>query len=396
MTDRTLPSYLNEVRGGYYYDPSKAAVRAGIVKRKYFPKDKLEDAIKYTEENQLLVAEWRKTYKKLKRIPSGEVNVNNLIYHYFTSSDYNLLHSSTKSMYKNAINRHKDKNVKGLELGLWGVKEITPPLLAYAYEREVNESGVYAANEFIRLYRVLFNYGIRHGFITYNPFSYVKMHRHKARKVMWKREDVRAFLNTAFSKWEWRNVGILFYCIYEWGQRPGDICKLKWENVDLDNKIVTITQSKRGSTVKLPISTGLVSILRQQQEEFFKAVPQTYIAPKMVRKMGKWVPYTSSAINDFFLTICNAAGLPKELQLRDLRRTAITETIENGADALQVMMLSGHQSVASVMPYFVHTLKGAVKAQTIRDFPATLVEGGMVKKRYGFDKEKPNAQPVQA
>jgi site-specific recombinase XerD len=85
-----------------------------------------------------------------------------------------------------------------------------------------------------------------------------------------------------------------------------------------------------------------------------------------------------------FNDIKEAAKLPAELQMRDLRRTAITETIENGADLLTVMMLSGHRAASSVTPYFVHTLKGSTKAQEIRQFPAQLLESNVLEvPRYG-------------
>ena len=397
MTDlkQKLPPNMFACTGGYYFNPPKAAQRAGVYKPKYFRKDKLEEGIRYAMEGNAIMAEWRKTYRRLRRIVRG-ITINHLIEHYFYSSDFNSLGEATKAGYRGVINKMRTKMVQGTPLGDWQVEKMTPPLIASAYEKEVKDSGVNAANDFIAMYRLLYNHGIRHGFHTYNPFSYVKKQSSKPRKVMWKRVDVRAFLNTAFSKWEWRNVGIVFYCLYEWGQRPGDICRLCWDQIDMEKKIVTITQSKRGATVRLPISDGLMSVFKQQKAEFFEKLEHKYVAPQMVRRNGKWVPYTSGSLNNYFDAICEAAKLPKTLQLRDLRRTAITETIENGADALQVMMLSGHQSVASLQPYFVHTLKGAQTAQTIRDFPATLIEGGMVKKRYGFQKEKPNAQPVQA
>jgi integrase len=80
-----------------------------------------------------------------------------------------------------------------------------------------------------------------------------------------------------------------------------------------------------------------------------------------------------------FREICEVAGIPQELQLRDLRRTAITEVIENGGDLLTVMMMSGHQNAASVSPYFVHTLKGSTKAQQIREFPSSLINPNLLK-----------------
>lgn len=139
----------------------------------------------------------------------------------------------------------------------------------------------------------------------------------------------------------------------------------------MEGRYVTIKQQKRGSIVKLPMSNGLYNIFAQQKKEFFR---QQWVAPQLQRRDGKWVPYTVTLVNDYFDKIKKEAGLSSDLQLRDLRRTAITETIENGADALQVMMLSGHNSTSSLMPYFVHTLKGAQKAQEIREFPDQLIE----------------------
>jgi len=201
---------------------------------------------------------------------------------------------------------------------------------------------------------------------------------------MWERKHVMAFLNTAFSKWEWRNAGILFYCLYEWGQRVSDILKLKWPQIDLKDRMVTITQSKRGATVKLPISDGLHSVLQQQWTDF---PCRHLVAPRMRRVDSEWKAYDVLTINALFHKIAEAAKLPKHLQLRDLRRTAITETIENGADMLTVMMLSGHRSVASVSPYFVHTLKGSTKAQEIRQFPSQLIgETKLDVPRFGFNR----------
>jgi site-specific recombinase XerD len=93
----------------------------------------------------------------------------------------------------------------------------------------------------------------------------------------------------------------------------------------------------------------------------------------MVRRQGKWTPYSIATLNNHVIDIMAEAKLDKELQLRDLRRTAITETIENGGDLLTVMQMSGHQHAASVTPYFVHTRRGAAKAQEIRQFPQHLM-----------------------
>jgi integrase len=139
---------------------------------------------------------------------------------------------------------------------------------------------------------------------------------------------------------------------------------------------VTIKQSKKGVTVNLPISDGLTNILKQQYKEH---PCRTYVAPKSRARSHEWIPYNIATIMSVYREIGEVADIPKTLQLRDLRRTAITEVIENGGDLLTVMMMSGHQSATSVSPYFVHTLKGGTKAQQIRDFPSMLINPDKMK-----------------
>ena len=55
-------------------------------------------------------------------------------------------------------------------------------------------------------------------------------------------------------------------------------------------------------------------------------------------------------------------NLPKELQARDLRRTAVVEMVEEGVDLLGIMQVTGHKSPQSVKPYLVNTFSGASNA----------------------------------
>jgi len=50
-----------------------------------------------------------------------------------------------------------------------------------------------------------------------------------------------------------------------------------------------------------------------------------------------------------------------------LRRTAITEMIEAGADLAGIMQVSGHNSPQSVKPYMVNTFSGASRVLEARN-----------------------------
>jgi integrase len=177
--------------------------------------------------------------------------------------------------------------------------------------------------------------------------------------VMWQPEHVTLFLDTAYNNFRWRSIGLIVHMSYEWGQRVGDMRTLKWESIKFDEKRMDLEQSKRGVDVHLPISDNLIKMLAQQKEDFDF---QDYVAPRTEPKAGTYSHYTIDEIHILINEVKDEANLPKELQARDLRRTAITEMVEAGVDLVGIMQVSGHQSPQSVKPYLVNTYSGASNA----------------------------------
>lgn len=364
MSDTRYLASLGNDR--YYYNPPTKAVEAGVVCRKYFTST--DEAVTYVTEQNSLLDEWSSVLRHIKKL-STESRVKHLLLSYYSSQDFTSLHPNTKKHYKFYLDHWQSRKVGGVVFENMKLSALTTPMMQRLYEDEASRS-IWTANQVLTNLRLLFNYGIRLGYITFNPFTQVKKKSVAKRKHMWSREYVRAFLNIAFSKWEWRNAGVIFYIMYETAQRNSDIIKLKWDDINFDKGFFTVKQSKRGATVKIPISTGLMSILKQQRDDFGM---QDYVAPRMVRYQGKWCHYSIQTLNNIFARIKEEASIPDDLQMRDLRRTALTETVEGGADAVTLMQLSGHQSITSLNPYIVHTLAGATKAQDMRQFPDSIV-----------------------
>ena len=65
--------------------------------------------------------------------------------------------------------------------------------------------------------------------------------------------------------------------------------------------------------------------------------------------------------------IARAAGLPDDLQVRDLRRTAATEGASASATPAEMMAVGGWVNQASIRPYLVQTLEQAAAFQAKRD-----------------------------
>jgi integrase len=104
-------------------------------------------------------------------------------------------------------------------------------------------------------------------------------------------------------------------------------------------------------------------MLRQQKEDFGF---QEYVAPRIKPRAGAYTPYDKEEISNLINVLLDEANLPRELTAMDLRRTAVTEMMEGGADLVGIMQVTGHKNTASVKPYMVNTFSGASKALEAR------------------------------
>lgn len=362
----SLPRYLYfcEKQNIYRYDCPIKLHNLGVVRRRSFSPSDLKKAVEYANEQNALIDAYRSELVVLKDIKSNS-KIEEVVKDYFHSVHFTNLAESTKQGYKARLNYWLDKKIDGITLRKARIDTITTAMCQRLYDKLTRDGSIAANNDSLSMFRILFSYAVRRGYINVNPFSLVKPLSTKSRKQVWTKRDVKMFITTAFTQWRWRSLGIIVYCAYEWGQRIGDMRLLTWDCFNFDTGVVTLVQSKRGVKVEIPTSTGLRQVLVQQHKDFGW---QKYVAPMVAinRPRQGLVPYSKLYVNKVAREIMDAAGISKELQIRDLRRTAITEMVEMGVPVPSVMSVSGHTSVASLSPYIKHTLKGATNAQQMR------------------------------
>ena len=293
------------------------------------------------------------------REPTKKDTLNTMVEYYQKSAGFAGLKPPTQVSYDNQLNKVCLTCVQGNEqLGNIKLKDISMKHMTEAYEKWL-VVGKRTANLRATVLSIVFKHAMRREIIDKNPVSNLTRKADNIRSIRWSRNDVKTFLDVAYSNFKWRSIGLITHMSYDWAQRVGDMRNLKWSAIDLDNSRLDIIQSKRGAEVHLPISEGLLKMLVQQKEDFDF---QDYVAPRTSPKNNSYSHYTLNEISKLINEVKDEANLPKELQVRDLRRTAITEMVEAGVDLVSIMQVSGHQSVASVQPYLVNTYSGASSA----------------------------------
>ena len=282
--------------------------------------------------------------------------VEELVNTYYSSNNFNMLRERSQKDYRYFL------SVLVEEFGDCDYTSVTSKQAKHAYEEWVKR-GITFANHVCTVSSLIYRYAIDMEYATINPFANIKRKTPVQRKVVWTEDDVRQFLDTAYSQFEWRSIGLIIHMAYEWCQRLGDMRLLQWSNIDLDNRKLFLEQSKRRSQVTLPIGDDLHDMLTEQEQDFGF---QTYVAPRVLPVGGEYHPYSIERLSKAGRAVMREAGLDEKLRLMDLRRTGTTQMVEAGVPMGQIMSVTGHSNPQSVKPYMKNTFASANNALTTR------------------------------
>ena len=270
----------------YRYNPPTDAVEAGVVKRESLGTSLVNAINKASEYNDIL-DEWRKEHRYLKHLTTKST-VLDLVKSYINSIDYNKLSSKSKEDYVYYLRRWAGDKATHTTLYASRLQDLTTPAMQRIYDLHAAHS-VSLASHVLAVYRLMFSFAIRNGFTTFNPFKEVKKQTSKPRRVTWERDDIKAFMTTAFSNYETRSLGLIVYTAYCAAQRLGDMRLLTWDSYNIDTGVLSLTQSKRRAKVSIPLPQDLQQMLKQQHTEMGW---QQYVFPTQRTVAGILQPYS--------------------------------------------------------------------------------------------------------
>lgn len=148
------------------------------------------------------------------------------------------------------------------------------------------------------------------------------------------------------------------------GLRIGEVCGLKWENIDFENhalyvkrtiqrvkcddgikktKLIESTPKSKSSIRKVPIPAFIVDLLKQY-----------YTNDKDFILSGSTKLYDPRLLENSFSRLIKKVGL-KKIKYHALRHTFATRSIEAGVDIKTLSELLGHSTVDITLKTYVHT-----------------------------------------
>lgn len=160
------------------------------------------------------------------------------------------------------------------------------------------------------------------------------------------------------------------------GVRRGELCGLKWDDVDFDNKLITIERAilytaDRGIYEDTPKNNSSKRVIKLADEVFIllREYKMKYNADRF-NAGDRWNdtgyiftqwngnPMHPSTLTGWFGKFIKTHGLPK-VSIHSLRHTNATLMIANGADLRTVSKRLGHSNMSTTGNIYTHAIKTA-------------------------------------
>lgn len=193
--------------------------------------------------------------------------------------------------------------------------------------------------------------------------------RKKGRYKPWSVDEVKAFLSATRGSTlypMWLTVALM-------GLRRGELCGLRWNDVDLDAGTMTINNQRTStdfgvreydpktsaSDAPLPIPGPVLSAL--------SALPRgcDYVFANDRKANGAsvkvWHPYNPDAITRAFKRACVDSGV-RPIALHDVRHSCASLLNALGVSAVVIQAIVRHSDVSTTLRYYVHDNPELVKA----------------------------------
>jgi integrase len=253
--------------------------------------------------------------------------VNALVVAYYKSPDFKNLEDSTQAHRRRIIERfrseHGDKLIRGLRREhiklIMANKAATPE----------------AANNLIKILRVMLNYAVDLDMIESNPATDIKRYKSRGDGFHTWTDDEIAKFEAAHTVGTRARLALAL--LLHTAQRVSDVCKMGWQHVNGD--AIAITQKKTGTSLMIPLHSELKAMLA--------AMPKTNLT-FIVTERG--ASFTAQGLGSWFKKQCKVAGL-RHCSAHGLRKAAATRLANAGCTVNQIAAITGHRSLGEVAHY---------------------------------------------
>ena len=228
--------------------------------------------------------------------------------------------------------------------GHYDLTEITPAMISdYKVQRRGEGVSPRTINYELTVMSHVFTIAMTEWQLTVdNPVKRVRKERINNKLERWLTTEEEAKLLKASPQWI---QDIIVFAINT-GMRQSEILDLKWGQIDMDRRTLTISEQKNRSIDTLPLNGSAMKILAARYREGVNL--DRYVFPNGCRHR-----IVASNLMRAYRQAVEKAGIAK-IRFHDLRHTFASRLVQNGADLFAVQKLGRWKNTSMVMRYAHH------------------------------------------
>jgi len=273
-----------------------------------------------------------------ERLPGEDYTFRDLMAKYL--HEYSAAHKARSS-------HQRDKSLMAHLVKAFGslyLTDITPVIISrYKVNRRAEGASARTINYELTLMSHAYNLAIREWeWVQDNPVKRVKKERVHNIIERWLSLDEEERLLGVSAPWL---KSIIIFAINT-GLREGELLDLKWSQIDLNRRTLTIHEQKNRCVDTLPLNMTAMGVLREKHS--ITVCPNDYAFPNTLNGRLE----TRNLLRAFYLAL-ERAGI-ENFRFHDLRHTFATRLVQQGVGIYEVQKLGRWKSTSMVMRYAHH------------------------------------------
>src|SRR5205809_3447343 len=224
-------------------------------------------------------------------------------------------------------------------VGARPLRSILPLMIErYVAQRE-KEVAPATVNRELAFVKRVFAVAMENGLVERNPAKPVKFLREPSGRVRFLSDEEETALHAAVGEKDWPVIAFALNT----GLRRGEQFNLRWENVNLANRVLTIPRSKHGGSRHVQLNDTAMAVLRALPSRFHSR----WVFPSATGK-------TPMSANNFRYRVFDPAvegARIDDFTWHDMRHTFASRLVMRGADLRTVQELLGHKTLAMTLRY---------------------------------------------
>lgn len=219
--------------------------------------------------------------------------------------------------------------------------------------------------DIIIVLKMIIKFGIKNKYLEYQQIDVVFPANHEEHKMeVLSRQDEKKIIDYLEQNFTFKNLGIII-CLST-GIRIGEICALKWEDIDIENGFIKVSKTlQRIYLVDEEIKTTKLIVDKPKTKNSFREIPLSSDLIRIVKPIMKVVnknyyiltneekPTEPRTYRNYYKNLMKKLNIPL-IKFHGLRHSFATRCIESNCDYKTISVLLGHSNITTTLNLYVH------------------------------------------